>query len=743
MVKIKEHEPWVSVDGHVDIEHWFKQIENKGYSHDLDLLRRACSLTQLAGIDHPAETGISCLQLGLTIGDVLADLHVDLETLVAGIIFECTQYAELSLDVVEEQLGLNIAKLIKGVTRMGALQSMQVVRQYQQDKLVQNKHQLDNIRKMLLAMVDDPRVVLIKLAERLCVLRTCIELPEAIRRQHATEAMEIYAPLANRLGIGAIKWELEDLAFRHLYPDDYKAIAKGLKARRIERDHYVNVIVDQLNQQIKTLGIHPFEVYGRSKHIHSIYRKMTRKNVPLEAIYDATAVRILVEKSEQCYEVLGMVHSLWKQVLVEFDDYISNPKPNGYQSLHTAVEDVEGRVFEVQIRTFAMHDRAEMGVAAHWKYKEGGKDHKESHERKISWLRDVLAWHHEVSASKGVSEAMESGFFEDRVYVLTPNGDVFELVQGVTPLDFAYHIHSHVGHCCRGAKVNGSIVPLTYVLKTGDRVEILTGKEERPSRDWVNPHLNYLKTSRAKAKVMHWFRMQDYEEHRMIGYEILDKELKSLGLKADRLNEMVEPFNFKCLDDLYAAVGRGDLKPLQIIHRLSPSGTYMPVVRVQKEKRPTNTGGLCIEGVGNLLTHMARCCQPLPGDEVLGYITLGRGVSIHRQDCVNIIHATEKQRQRFLQVSWGKTVRENYVVHLLIQAFDRAGLLRDITSLLSNENANVHALELKTDQENNTTQINLTIAVDGLNNLSRIISRLQQVPNVVEARRLLNDSSDM
>ena len=739
MVKIKVHEPWISAAGAVDIEHWLALVESKGYSKDLDLLRRACTLIQLAGADHAVETGVSCLQLGLAIGDVLADLGVDLETLVAAIVCECMQYADLSLDVIEEHLGSNIAKLIKGVNRMGALQNMQVINQYQHEKLVQNKHQIDNVRKMLLAMVDDPRVVLIKLAERLCILRTCAHLPEAVRRQHASEVMDIYAPLANRLGIGAIKWELEDLAFRYLHPDDYKAIATGLKSKRIERDEYVKVIVEELKQQINALGISHFDVYGRSKHIHSIFRKMSRKNVPLEAIYDATAVRILVESSDQCYEVLGLVHSLWKQILAEFDDYINNPKSNGYQSLHTAVEDAEGRVFEVQIRTFAMHERAEMGVAAHWKYKEGGKSHKEGHERKIAWLRDVLAWHHEVATSKSASEVMESGFLDDRIYVFTPNGDVFELPQGVTPLDFAYHIHSHVGHCCRGAKVNGSIVPLTYELKTGDRVEVLTSKVERPSRDWMNPNLSYLKTSRAKAKVMHWFRMQDFEEHKVIGHEVLDKELKALGLKVERLGEIVEQLHFKRLDDLYAAVGRGDLKISQIINRLTPHEGYIPVVRPVKIHRTAHTGDLSIEGVGNLLTHMARCCQPVPGDEVIGYITLGRGVSIHRQDCLNIIHSSEKQRQRFLQVSWGNTARENYLIHLLVHAYDRSGLLRDITSLLSNENANVYALDLQTDKENNTTQIKLTVEIESINNLSRLINRLQQVPNVFEARRELKN----
>lgn len=732
MVKVKEDTPWTTDSG-IDVEQWLHQLASKGYFQDLELIRNACTLSQLAGQDHATEIGVSCLQQGLAMADVLADLEVDQETLTAAIIFESVHYAELSLDDVEEQLGSSIAKLVKGIEKMSAMQNLQALNKYPQ-----NKHQIDNVRKMLLAMVDDVRVVLIKLAERLCVLRASGQLPEAMRHQIATEAMEIYAPLANRLGIGAIKWEMEDLAFRYLHPDDYKSIAKGLKAKRLERDKYVDFIVEELNKQIKAAGAHHFAVYGRSKHIHSIYRKMKRKNVSLDEIYDATAVRVLVESKEQCYEVLGMVHTLWKQVPVEFDDYIINPKPNGYQSLHTAVEGPEGRVFEVQIRTFQMHDLAEMGVAAHWKYKEGAVQQKESHERKIEWLRDVLAWHKEMATSSGVSEAIETEFLEDRVYVFTPDGDVLDLPQGVTPLDFAYHVHSQIGHRCRGAKVNGSIVPLTYELKTGDKVEVLTGKDERPSRDWINPHLNYLKTSRAKAKVLHWFRMQDYDRNKAEGHEILDKELKTLGIKTDRLHDIVSSFNFKRLDDLLAALGRGDIKLGQILSKLSPTEVEEPSIQtiVKPLAKPEVRGSdLRIEGVGNLLTHMARCCQPVPGDEVVGYITLGRGVSVHRQDCPNIIHAGVKQRQRFLQVSWGSSTRDHYVVDILIKAFDRSGLLKDVTSLLSNEKAHVYALQTQSNKQDNTAFITLTVEIDGLNSLSRLLNKLEQIPNVLEARR--------
>lgn len=732
MVKVREGTPLLQ-DGSIDLEKWLQNVASKGYFQDLELIRNACTLSQLAGHDHATETGESCLQLGLSMADILADLEVDQETLAAAIIFESVHYTELSIDDVEEQLGSQIARLVKGVQKMSAISTLEGL-----NKHSQNKHQMDNVRKMLLAMVDDVRVVLIKLAERLCVLRTAGPMPEFVRQQIALETMEIYAPLANRLGIGAIKWEMEDLAFRFIYPEDYKKIAKGLNSKRIDRDRYVNLIVDELDKLLPSIAIQHFAVYGRSKHIHSIYRKMVRKNVDLDEIYDATAVRILVDTEDECYQVLGLVHSCWERIPIEFDDYIAHPKPNGYRSLHTALKGPEGRVFEVQIRTFNMHARAEMGVAAHWKYKEGGKPQQQSHERKIEWLREVLAWHREMATNKGVPDSIETEFLDDRVYVFTPDGDVLDLPQGVTSLDFAYHVHSEIGHRCRGAKVNGHIVPLTYRLKTGDRIEVLTGKEAKPSRDWISPHLNYLKSSRAKAKVLHWFKMQDFDKNRADGQELLEKELKLLGIKSERLQEVSETLHFKKLDDLMAALGRGDIKTGHILARLTPSESQDASIK-DFEKTPLRKDNfgtdLCIQGVGNLLTYMARCCQPVPGDDVIGYITLGRGVSVHRQDCSNIIHSTEKQRRRFLEVHWGSATRDHYVVDVLIKAFDRQGLLRDITALLSHEKAHVLALQTQSNKQENTTHIKLTVEIDGLNGLSRLLTKLLQVPNVLEARR--------
>lgn len=724
MVKVKDS-PWTDEEG-IDVEQWLKQLTSRGYS-DNKQLRNACTLSALAH-ELVSETGLSCLQQGLGIADILADLEVDEETLIAAIIFSTVHASGLSIDDVAEQLGSSIAKLVKGIQKMNAIQTLE------SGKYPQDKQQIDNVRKMLLAMVDDVRVVLIKLAERLFVLRSSAHLSKSLRQHLAREAMDIYAPLANRLGIGGIKWEMEDLAFRYLHPDEYKEIAKGLKTKRLERDKYVHEVVDFLQKEIGALDIAHFDVYGRSKHIHSIYRKMMRKNVALDEIYDATAVRILVDTVDQCYNVLSIVHNQWEQIPAEFDDYIAHPKLNGYQSLHTAVIGPEGRIFEVQIRTFEMHDLAEMGVAAHWKYKENIVKQKESHERKIEWLRDVLAWHKEMAGTHGL---METEFLEDRVYVITPNGDVLDLPQGATPLDFSYYVHSRLGHRCRGAKVNGAIVPLTYQLKTGDKVEILTSKEERPSRDWLNTHLGYLKTARAKAKVLHWFKLQDFDKNKAEGQLIIDRECKQLNIKNIPLHDIAIDLHFKTEDDLLAALGRGDVKLGQILHRIQPFDTTPsePQNFIRSHKPELSAGDIHIEGVGNLLTIMGRCCRPVPGDAIIGYITLGRGVSIHRRDCPNILHATEKQKQRFLQVHWGSSTTDHYLVDLVIKAYDRTGLLKDLTALLANEKVSVYALNTETNKAENIALLKMSVEISSLNDLSRLLNKMEQIPNVFEARR--------
>ncbi len=736
MVKVKE-EHYHLADGSIDVHAWLLEVDRAHHYLDHQIIYNACFLSQLSGVDKPTESGESCLQQGLAMAEILIDLEVDAETLAAAIIYDSVQYAELTIEDVKEHLGERVAKLVKGVERMNAIGAMQSLNQQ-----VHQYHQLENIRKMLLAMVDDVRVVLIKLAERLRVLRTLAPLAKKTQQTIAKECMEIYAPLANRLGIGAIKWEIEDLSFRYLQPEKYKEIAKGLKAKRLDRDKLVNDIVSTLNKELQKKGVVGAKIYGRSKHIHSIFRKMHRKNIPLSEIYDATAIRVLVESEDDCYIVLGLVHALWSQIPQEFDDYIINPKPNGYRSLHTAVTGFEHKKFEVQIRTYNMHAEAEKGVAAHWKYKEGGGRQKQSHERKIEWLREVLDWQRELSKNNmALGEEVEQEFFEDRVYIFTPQGDVVDLQKGSTPLDFAYAIHSEVGHRCRGAKVNGRIVPLTHTLETGEQVEILTAKDPRPSRDWLNPNLNYLKSSRAKAKIHHWFKQLDYDKHKDMGTVIFDREIKRLDVPIKKLPEVIDSLNFKKKEDLMAAIGRGDVRMSQVINRLMidkkafDDPMLIPKHTITTSREVSKKDDIKIQGVGNLLTHMAKCCQPVPGNEIIGYITLGRGISIHRKDCNNILHATEKQQKRFLEVSWGETISNVYQVDIILNAYDRQGLLRDITQLLTTEKTDVYSLATNIDKADNTAEVLLTIAINSLDSLTRLLDKLKQIPNVFDVRR--------
>ncbi len=730
MVKIKEE----SIH-HWSMEQWLEHLIEKGYSQNLSLIKHAIYLAELSGHDYAVETGVTCFWHGMAMADVLVDLGMDLHSLIAAVLYSTVQYGDLSIDLVQEQLGPEVSRLIEGVLRMNLLSQTSA-----SDKLAQKKSQLDNWRKMLLAMVDDVRVVLIKLADRLCIMRSMAHMPEAIRRAAALEAMNVYAPLAHRLGIGAVKWELEDLAFRYLHPEEYKTIAKGLRSKRIERDRYVKWIVDELQNHIKALNLSHYSIYGRSKHIHSIYNKMMRKKVPLDEIYDATAVRILVDTTEQCYQVLSLVHALWTPITKEFDDFINNPKANGYQSLHTAVIGPENRIFEVQIRTFNMHQLAEMGVAAHWKYKEGATpDDEFAHEQKISWLREVLAWHQELeNQHQSLASHIEAPVLDDRVYVFTPNYDVIDLSKGSTVLDFAYHLHTNIGHRCRGAKINGLIVSLNHQLKTGDKVEILTGKTEKPSRDWLSQHSGYLTTAKAKAKVMHWFKKQDYEMHVEQGQHILERELKQAHLKMEQIEELVADFHLQRLDDLFAAVGRGDIKSIQVISRLSQPHTPPKTIL----RAPIPTGDLSkkiiIEGVGHLLTHFAKCCAPVPGDKVVGYMTLGRGVSIHRQDCVNIVGANEEQHKRFLNARWGgesDDENQHLIIKLEIKAHDRPDLIKLITGLISKAQIRIVAMQtqVKGDAVN---QMHMVLEVGNIDEYDALYQKLGEIGGLISIKKV-------
>ncbi len=729
----------ISSDNGINTETWLQKWANKYSSGDNSLIRQALALAQLTGEDIATPNGQSCLIQGVQISEILFDLNIDQETLAAGIIYSSVRYAGLNLDDVQEQLGPAVAKLTGGVKKMEAIQNLQ-----EQIGKTPSHTAIDNFRKMLLAMVDDVRIVLIKLAERLVILRHVGLLNAEERHREAKITQDIYAPLANRLGIGQLKWELEDLSFRYLQPEIYKDISKALKATRVERERYVETVKELLEQITKELAISKTEVAGRAKHIYSIYKKMQRKNVDLEEIYDAIAFRILVPTIEDCYAILGHVHYLWKPIAKEFDDYVVQPKPNGYRSIHTAVIGPDDKAIEIQIRTFDMHQEAELGVAAHWIYKEGGLK-KAGYEAKIAWLRQVLDWQQEVTQTESDSPTDNnySQALDDRIYVFTPQGDVVELPKDATPLDFAYHIHSEIGHRTRGAKVNSHMVPLTYALKIGECVEILTAKEGHPSRDWLNPNLGYLKTARAKAKVHHWFRQLDAEKNQTEGQTLVEKELRRLGLKGMDLAAAAKSLNFTETDELYIAIGRGDITLTALVHTLQEmlapnSGMEVEpeiVAPIASRTIATNTD-IDIQGVGNLLTHMALCCKPIPGDAVIGYITQGHGVSIHRQDCSNILHTNDQQRNKLVEVSWGIKTQDKYTVDLIIHAYDRHGLIRDLTQLLVNERIAIIALNSFIDKKDQTAKINISIEINGLTPLSRILSRISQISNVTDVKRV-------
>ena len=586
---------------------------------------------------------------------------------------------------------------------------------------------------MLLAVVSDVRLVLVRIAEQVYRLRQAKQAPEAERQALAQEAREIYAPLANRLGIWQLKWELEDLAFRYLEPDTYAEIARNLREKRTERVGFIEGFQSVLQKALEKEGIEA-EISGRPKHIYSIFRKMQRKDRGIEALYDIRAVRLLVDTVGDCYAALGVVHNLWSYIPGEFDDYIANPKENDYQSLHTAVAGPEGKTVEIQIRTHEMHRHAELGVAAHWRYKEGGRT-PAAFDQKIHFLRQLLE---PADDGADLLDQIRDDFFEDRVYAISPKGDVVELCANATPLDFAYHVHTQVGHRCRGAKVNGRIVPLTYVLSNGDHVEIITGSQPQPSRDWLSPKLGYLAGIRARAKVRNWFRHQDRDQHLRQGRDVLDRELARLNVRDVPTDDIARQLKFKDTETLCVALGAGDITSASIPTALqNMRGTELPE-RVRPRRKPRKqgeTGSAGVTGVGDLLCNFARCCRPVPPEPIVGYITQGRGVTIHRQDCGNFLGLNQRNPERVLEINWGESETAAYPVDLSLHAFDRSGLIRDITAVLADDDANVMDLTSHTDKKSMQVVAELSIEVRDLPTLSAIISKLEQLPNVVSVRR--------
>ncbi|MFQ2194465.1 GTP diphosphokinase [Aeromonas jandaei] len=683
---------------------------------------------------------------GIEMVGILLMLSMDLGTLKAAIIYPFVEAGLISQERMDEDFGSKIAKLVEGVLEMEAIRSLQTLHRSET-----SPEQVDNVRRMLLAMVEDVRAVVIKLAERIACLREAKKADEETRVLMAQEITNIYAPLANRLGIGQLKWELEDLAFRYLHPETYKQIAKQLDEKRLDRERYIQEFVRSLRDALKEAGVEA-EVYGRPKHIYSIWRKMQKKHLEFNELFDVRAVRVVTKRLQDCYAALGIVHTHFHHIPREFDDYVANPKPNGYQSIHTVVVGPEGKTVEIQIRTDQMHQDAELGVAAHWRYKEGpqagGKAN--TFEDKIEWLRKLLAWQEDLSESGSLLEDLRSQVFEDRVYVFTPKGDVIDLPAGATPLDFAYHVHSMIGHRCIGAKIDGRIVPFTYALQTGDQVEVITQKEPNPSRDWMNPNAGFLRSSRARAKVATWFRKLDRDKNIVAGRELFEKELDRHNLSMSKIDKgnMLRRFNLESTDDLLAGIGSGDIRINQVLNYLDtcynkPTAEEEDRRLLERLEQKANApmrhkpkDHIVVEGVGNLMTHIARCCQPIPGDAIQGFITMGRGVSIHREDCEQLKELSRRNPERLIDAVWGENYSGGYSLTIRIISNDRSGLLRDITTVLANEKINVMGVRSRSNVREQTAEIDMELEIYNINAFNRALAKLSQLNDVISAKRL-------
>lgn len=675
---------------------------------------------------------------GERIAQLLTMLNAENEIVAAARLFPLLESGDLAARDIEKRMGKPIAALCRELvklSRFGLAPGWEPGQQL-------GVSQADALRKMLLAIAEDVRLVLVRIADQLCRLQMAKNATPEERRQLAIEARDVFAPLANRLGIWQLKWEMEDLVFRFLEPDMYKRIAGWLAERRVDREDYIERVIKTVDESLRADGIEA-QIRGRPKHIYSIYKKMQRKGVGFSHVYDVRAIRILVDTVAQCYGVLGAIHGRWPHIPGEFDDYIATPKGNNYQSLHTAVVGPEKKTLEIQIRTFEMDAHAELGVAAHWKYKEGGGRTDESFLRKINWLRSILEPGDDEETQNDLIDQMKGEAFEDRVYVLTPGGDIVDLPQGATPLDFAYHVHTDVGNRCRGAKVNGRMVPLTHELANGDSVSIITAKLAQPSRDWLIPQLGYLKSSRARSKARNWFRRQDQEHNASQGQAIYDKEVNRLGVDVPHISELAKDLHFNSATELHVALGSGDLSTAELVRaiekRIAPPELpprLTPTRRSRKELPISgDDSGVRIEGVGDLLTVMARCCQPVPPDDIIGYITQGRGITIHRDDCANVSRLRGSSPERLLSVAWAGQRDRRYPVDIVVEAYDRPGLLKDMSTMLSVERVNILGVNTQTDPRTLEAHMHLSLEIESLEELSRVMQRVAQLPNVLSVAR--------
>jgi len=715
----------------MDIKTIIEAVTSYNKKADISLVKKAYDFALEAHRGQYRLSGEEYIEHPLQVALILAELELDVVTIAAGILHDVVEDTEVTLDEIRGEFGEEIALLVDGVTKLSRIEFTS-----------KEEQQVENLRKMFLAMAKDIRVILIKLADRLHNMRTLAHQPKEKQKEIAEETLEIFAPLAHRLGIFRIKWELEDLSLRFLNPNRYYALVKKISMRRQEREEYINKVIEILKEELEKVNIKA-DISGRPKHFYSIYNKMVRKGKSLNEIYDLIAVRVIVNSVKDCYGVLGIIHALWKPIPGRFKDYIAMPKPNMYQSLHTTVIGPQGEPIEVQIRTWEMHRTAEYGIAAHWKYKnqvEGDEDF----EKKLSWLRQLLEWQRDMKDAREFMESLKIDFFSDRVYVFTPKGDVVELPAGSVPIDFAYKVHTQVGHTCIGAKVNGKIVPLDYKLKTGDIVEIITSKGSGPSRDW----LNIVQTSQAKNRIRNWFKKIGKEDRAAKGKELLEKEVLKNGLKVgdvinnERLLEVGRKFNLSKVEDVYAAIGDGTITPQQVISKIREKYLEDSTEQIIPEIKPAgktdkSSKGVRVKGVGDIMVRLARCCNPLPGDDIVGYITRGRGITIHRSDCPNVLYYRAEEEQRILdEVSWDTNNAATYRVAIEIEAIDRPRLAADIMNVVADSKIVINAINARA-VSNKLALIHLKVEVKSLEQMERLMEKLRRVQDVLEVRRIV------
>ena len=735
-----------SVAAQSGFEHSLQTLSEGLSAAESEQVRLAAEFAQSVYGDRTLGSGEGVWHHALGMALILVGLKLDADCRLAALLFAVTSYDEHAPAKIDERFGPAAAHLVGGISRLHRLRP--ITRGFIAHSVESGEHnpvdmkaQIEVLRKMLLAMVEDIRVVLLRLASRTQTLRHYAAEPDELRVQVARETLELYSPLANRLGVWELKWELEDLSFRFLHPDLYKKIAKQLDEKRGEREQFIADAVERLKHELAEIGIKGAEIYGRPKHIYSIWNKMRKKDVEFSEVYDIRALRVILDDVKDCYTVLGIVHNIWSPISKEFDDYISNPKGNDYRSLHTAVHCPDGRSLEIQIRTRDMHKHAELGVAAHWRYKEGSKlASEDGYDEKIAWLRQLLTWKDEVSDSSDWVKHYKEAALDETIYVMTPQGRVVDLPRGATAVDFAYRVHTDLGHRCRGAKVDGALVTLNTPLETGQRVEIVVAKQGGPTRDWLNTSLGYLFTHRARAKARQWFSTRALEETLAEGRALVNRELQRMGETSTRLDELATKLGFAKSDDLFIAVARADLNMRQLqaavrgtdLQAEDRTGNEAPARHKPKASDEAEKG-ILIVGVDKLLTQLAGCCKPAPPDPIVGFVTRGKGVSIHRADCSNFANMDAMHPERVIETAWGGQTEGVFAVDIVVDANDRQGLLRDVSEVLTREKINVVAVSTQSKQ--GTANMRFTAEINNVNQLKRTLILLHEVEGVVGARR--------